>query len=101
MSQCKEQSLNGEAPTAAHLSPFEDGRSVKDVTADDILLGSRADEIGDHVGPVAENLQQARLLAALWVLPACLLLVKTVPDQATPCSGNHLTWPTPPIQVNT
>lgn len=66
----------------AHLGPLENGRPVVDVTADDVLFWRRADEVCDHVCPVAKNLHQPRLLAPLLILAARRLLVECVPGQA-------------------
>ena len=62
-----------------HLGPLEDGRPVEDVAAQHILLRRRADEVGDHVRPVPEDVHQPRLLLPLRVLAARWLLVEAVP----------------------
>ena len=63
----------------AHLGPLENGGPVVDIAADDVLFRRRADEVGYHVCPVAEDLQQPLLLAPGRILPASRLLVEAVP----------------------
>ena len=67
------------AVSRLYLSPLKDGRPVKDVTSNDILLGRGPDEVCDHVCPVAKNLQQASLLCARLILASSWLLVEGIP----------------------
>ena len=61
------------------LTPLEHGWPVKDVAAQDVLLGGRLDQVNDVIAPAAKDLKQAAFALTLGVGATCWLLVEAIP----------------------